>query len=140
MVGFVACGPDLPDDLPSLIEAMGSNDMRVNFAAAHRVEKLFGFEGLLVALESENASSRAVAAQSLVRHPGNKTQAVLLKASHDSDEYVRMWSVFSLGRIGDATVLPRLKELEIDPSPLVTRRAREAAQALQQRLQSSPAP
>lgn len=141
LASVMACGPDLPEDLPSLIQAMGSNDMRVNFAAAHRVERLFGIEGLLAALVSENASARGVAAHSLMRHPGSKTQEALLNASRDGDEYVRMWSAFSLGKIGDESALPRLKDLERgDPSPLVTRRAQEAARALEQRLQVSPAP
>ena len=138
LASIVACAPHLPDDLPGLIQAMGSNDMRLNFAAAHRVEKLFGIDGLLVAIESEDPATRAVAAHSLMRHSGHRAQAALLKASYDGDEYVRMWSAFSLGRIGDSSILPRLQELEQDPSPLVARRAEEATKNLTQRLSERP--
>lgn len=128
-----ACGPELPDDLPGLMLAMGSNDMRVNFAAARRADELYGTRGLISALEHESANTRAVAAHFLQRHPGFDTEQALLAATRDSDAHVRMWAVFSLGKIGSQSVLERLRELEKDPESVVVRRVRVAIQEIQDR-------
>lgn len=134
VAGGFACRRQLPNDLPGLMELMGSNDMGVNFDAARRVDQLFGKDGLLEALKQDNANTRAVAAHFLMNHPAPDIQAALLKATWDSDEYVRMWAVFSLGKIGDHEIIGRVKDLAADPSEKVSRRAKEALEELNSRL------
>lgn len=136
--GGVSCAPGLPNDLPALMDAMGSNDMRINFAAARRVDELYGEEGLLRALEHENANTRAVAAHFLMNHPGAETQNALLQATRDPNEHVRMWAVFSLGKIGDRVAYQRVREMRMDSSPTVSREADEAIARLTERLGPNP--
>jgi HEAT repeat protein len=129
-----ACTPFLPSDRAGLMEAMGSNDMRVNFSAARKFERLFGVPGLLDAIEHPSANTRAVAAHFLMDHPGPEVEAALIKRADDPDEYVRMWCAFSLGKIGSANARPTLERLSQDASPVVSRRAAEALEELQDRL------
>jgi hypothetical protein len=138
LCGGMSCAPGLPNDLPALMEAMGSNDMRINFAAAKRVDELYGKEGLLRALEHESANTRAVAAHFLMNHPGAEAQSALLQATRDPNEHVRMWAVFSLGKIGDTVARQRVREMRTDSSPTVSREANEALARLTERLGPDP--
>lgn len=133
LLGGASCRPNLPGDLPSLMQLMGSNDMGVNFDAARRVDKLYGKAGLLEALKQSNANTRAVAAHFLMNHPEPDVQAALLAATRDPDDYVRMWATLSLGKIGDREVLSRVKSLTADSSELVSTMAKEALEELNSR-------
>jgi HEAT repeat protein len=128
------CTPFLPSDKAGLMEAMGSNDMRVNFSAAHKLERLFGVPGLLEAMEHPSANTRAVAAHSLMNHPGPEVEAALIRGADDPDEYVRMWCAFSLGKVGSVNARPILEHLSQDGSEVVSRQAAEALEELQDRL------
>ena len=129
-----ACTPFLPSDKAGLMEAMGSNDMRVNFSAAHKFDRLFGVPGLLEAMQHPNANTRAVAAHFLMNHPSPEVEAALIKRADDPDEFVRMWCAFSLGKIGSGNARSTLQRLSQDGSPIVSRRAAEALEELQDRL------
>jgi len=129
-----ACTPFLPSDKAGLMEAMGSNDMAVNFSAARKFERLFGVPGLLEAMEHPSANTRAVAAHFLMDHPGPEVEAALIERADDSDEYVRMWCAFSLGKVGTGNARPVLERLAQDKSQVVSRRAAEALEELQDRL------
>ena len=134
LLSAVACSPFLPSDKAGLMEAMGSNDMAVNFSAARKFDRLFGTQGLLEALEHHNANTRAVAAHVLMDRPGPEVEAALIARATDSDEYVRMWCAFSLGKIGSASARPVLERLAHDKSEVVSRRAAESLEELQARL------
>jgi hypothetical protein len=129
-----ACTPFLPSDKAGLMAAMGSNDMRVNFSAARKLDRLFGVRGLLEALESPSANTRAVAAHFLMDHPGPEVEAALIRRAEDSDEYVRMWCAFSLGKVGSENARRVLERLALDPSDVVSRRAAESLEELTVRL------
>ena len=129
-----ACTPFLPSDKAGLMAAMGSNDMAVNFSAARKFERLFGVPGLLEAMEYPSANTRAVAAHFLKDHPGPQVEAALIKRADDTDEYVRMWCAFSLGKVGTGNARPVLEHLAQDKSQVVSRQAAEALDELQDRL------
>jgi HEAT repeats len=131
-----ACTPFLPSDKAGLMQAMGSNDMAVNFAAAEKFGRLFGALGMLEALQHPNANTRAVAAHFLMDHPSPEVEAALVERTADPDEYVRMWCAFSLGKIGSERSRQVLQHLTHDKSEVVARRAAEALEELQTRLGS----
>ncbi len=129
----VACEPDLPSDLPGLMNAMGSYDMRVSIAAAKRVEKVYGKAGLLQALQHPNSYTRGKAAHFLTGFPGPDVESALSDAASDSDAHVRMWCAWSLGEQGTAAVLPILETLAHDPEEIVRRHAAEAIEKVGER-------
>jgi HEAT repeat protein len=118
------------------MQAMGSNDMRVNFDAARKFDRLFGVPGLLEALQHPDANTRAVAAHFLQNHPTPEVETALVQRTADPDEYVRMWCAFSLGKIGSERSRQVLQGLTRDKSEVVSRRAAEALEELQTRLGS----
>jgi len=124
----------LPDDVPTLIELMGENDMVVNTDAARKLMK-HGKEPFLTALHHKNPKVRAMAAHfiGLIHDPS--VQDALIKSATDPDHYVRMWSAFSLGEIGDEKALPTLTALTKDKEEVVRVDAEEAIAKLQRRLQ-----
>ena len=130
---LVDCEPNLPSDLPGLMNAMGDYDMRVSFAAAKRVEKIYGKAGLLQALEHPNSYTRSKAAHFLMDFSGADVEAALSKASADTDAHVRMWCAWSLGEQGTATVLPVLETLAQDPEEIVRLEAAEAVEKVRKR-------
>ena len=121
-----ACAPLLPDDLPSLMEAMGSTDMRVHIAASKKVEKLYGEPGLLTALGHSNAGTRARAAMWLQDFRTPEARVALGAASGDRDDHVRMWVAYSLGEIGTSAEVGALERLAGDPAEIVRLKAAEA--------------
>ena len=122
----------LPDDVPTLIELMGDNDMAVHTDAARKLMKR-GKEPFLTALHHKNPNVRAVAAHSLGLLHDPSVQDVLIETSRDSDKYVRMWVAFSLGRIGDKTALPTLQLLAKDREEIVRSCAEESINAIQRK-------
>ena len=123
---LLACEPVLPSDLPGLMDAMGDYDMRVSFAAARRVQRLFGKEGLFQALKHPNSYTRSKAAHFLMDFSGPDVEAALTAASSDPDKHVRMWCAWSLGESGTTAVLPALENLGQDPEDIVRSEAAEA--------------
>lgn len=122
----------LPDDVPTLIEMLGDNDMGVHTDAARKLMKR-GKEPFLTALHHKNPNVRAVAAHSLGLLHDPSVQDVLIETSRDADKYVRMWAAFSLGRIGDKTALPTLQLLAKDREEIVRSYAAESIKAIQQK-------
>jgi HEAT repeat protein len=128
-----ACAPQVPDDLPGLLEAMGSNDMRVHFAASEKVKNTFGEQGLIAALRYNNAGTRARAAMWLHHFRTPEARAALVTASGDRDDHVRMWVAYSLGEIGTSADMATLERLAGDPAAIVGLKAAEAIQKLKAR-------
>jgi len=124
----------LPDDVPTLIELMGDNDLAVHTAAARKLMK-HGKEPFLTALHHKNPNVRAVAAHFLGLLHDPSVQDALIESATDPDHYVRMWSAFSLGEIGDEKALPTLTALMKDKERVVRDRAEESIAKLQKRLQ-----
>jgi HEAT repeat protein len=116
------------------MEAMGSNDMRVQWAASEKVMREYGKPGLLTALNHVNAGTRARAAHWLGHYRDLDVQNALVVACGDVDEHVRMWAVYSLGEIADAAVLPNVRGLQQDASESVRREARDAIKKLEARI------
>lgn len=127
----MACSSKLPDDLPSLISAMNSNDMQVHTDAAQQVFKNFGTDGLLKALDSQLPGARVQAARFLRLHPDNRARDPLLKATRDEDTYVRGWAAFALSSFPDNGVKARLNDLLSDPEPVVKNFARRALNTIE---------
>lgn len=123
----------LPDDVPTLIELMGDNDMAVHTDAARKLMKL-GKEPFLTALHHKNPNVRAVAAHFLGLLHDPSVQATLIESANDPDHYVRMWSAFSLGVIGNEKSLPTLTALTKDKVEVVRVDAQEAIAKLEKRL------
>ncbi len=126
IVFVVACSSILPDDLPSLISLMDSNDMQIHTDAAQKVLKIYGTDGLLKALNSPLPGAKVQAARFLRLNPDNRARDPLLKASRDEDTYVRGWAAFALSAFPDHEVKARLNELLSDPEPIVQNYARKA--------------
>ena len=119
------------------MNAMGDHDMRVSFAAARRVQRLFGKDGLFQALKHPNSYTRSKAAHFLMDFHGADVEAALSAASADPDAHVRMWSAWSLGEVGTAAVLPVLEKLAQDPEEIVRLEAVKALEKVRQRSRSS---
>jgi len=124
----------LPDDVPTLIELMGDNDMAINTDAARKLVK-HGKEPFLTALHHKNPNVRAMAAHFLGLFHDPSVQVALIESATDPDHYVRMWSAYSLGDIGDEKALPTLKALTKDKEDVVRVYAEEAIAKLQKRAQ-----
>jgi hypothetical protein len=131
VVAGTACTPELPDDLPSLVEEMGSNDMTVHALAAQKVVEHYGVDGLLVALQSPLPGARLQAARFLRLHPDPKAVGPLLVASRDPDAHARAWATFALSAFPEAAVRDRLTELLGDPEEMVRRRAQESFEIIE---------
>ncbi len=122
----------LPIDIPALIEMMGDNDISRHMAAARKL-KTYGKAPFLIAIKHENPNVRAVAAHFLGLLKDPSVQDVLIEASKDPDPYVRMWTAFSLGQIGDTKALPALRSLAKDSKRIVQSEAEEAINKIQKR-------
>ena len=122
----------LPRDIPSLIEMMGDNDIGRQMAAARKL-KSSGKAPFLTALNHKNPRVRATAAHFLGLLNDTSVQNVLIESSKDADPYVRMWTAFSLGRIGDLKALPVLNILADDKEEIVRRRAITAIENIRKR-------
>ncbi len=123
----------LPDDVPTLIELMGDNNIRVHTAAARKLMK-HGKEPFLSALHHKNPNVRAVAAHAIGLLHDPSAQDALIASSSDPDHYVRMWSAFSLGEIGNEQAIPILTALLTDKEKVVRDEAEEALAKIQKRL------
>jgi hypothetical protein len=130
---LISCQPNLPSDLPGLMNAMGDYDMRVSIAAARRVEERYGKAGLLQALKHPNPYTRSKAAHFLMSFPGSDVETALSDAASDPDRHVRMWCAWSPGEQGTAAVLPILERLAEDPEEIVRLKAVEAREKVQLR-------
>ena len=126
----LACAPDLPDDLPALVQLMASNDMDLHTHAARKVFDQYGVDGLIEALQSSSPGARRQAARFIRLHPEAKARAPIMKATRDEDPTVRAWATFALMSYPDAGARSRLAELLSDPDPLVRSRAKEALDAV----------
>ena len=121
-----------PEDIPSLIEMMGSNDMQLHTTAANKL-KVHGKEPFLIAIKHSNPNVRARAAHFLGLLNDTTVVSALIESAQDSDAHVRMWTAFSLGEIGDSNVLATLNLLAQDGEEIVRRKAKEAIEKINKR-------
>ena len=124
------CAPQLPDDLPGLVELMGSNDMEDQTCAGRKVYDRYGVDGLLTALESPLAGARFNGAIFLRLHPDPKARVPLLRASHDTDPWARGMAAFALSAFPSPEVEARVRELLTDPDATVRWHAQESLDIL----------
>ncbi|TAN37941.1 MAG: HEAT repeat domain-containing protein [Nitrospirae bacterium] len=122
----------VPSDIPALIEMLGDNDIGRHMAAARKL-KAYGKAPFLTAIKHQNPNVRSVAAHFLGLLNDPSVQDVLIETSKDPDQYVRMWTAFSLGRIGDKKALPTLQLLAQDREEIVRLRAEEAINEIQRK-------
>jgi len=132
LVTYIMEDEMIPDNVPALIELMGDNDISVHTAAAKKLMK-YGKEPFLSALQHKSPNVRAVAAHFLGLLHDQTAQDALIESSHDPDHYVRMWSAFSLGEIGDEKSLPVLEILSSDKENVVRLKAKEAIRKVKKR-------
>jgi len=123
----------IPEDENTLIERMGNNDMDVSFNAAHKLEQK-GKGPFLRACLNSNPNVRACAAHFLMDFPGKDVQRTLITTANDTDPWVRMWSAYSLGEIGDKDAIETLKKLSLDEKDFVKLDAVEALEKLHSRI------
>ena len=115
--------------LPTLLEALGSDDGDVRWAAGNILTRLRGDTALVNALQqllrTGNPAQRKMAAYCLrdldARSPG--VERALFAALHDPDTYVRLAVVSAIGRlaIDRATAAQGLIELLADPDASLRR-------------------
>ena len=120
------CAPNLPDDLPGLVQHMASNDEEVQACAARKTYERYGVDGLLNALQSPLTGARFNAALFLRLHPDPKAREPLLRASHDSDPWVRGQATYALSSFPSPEVEARVKELLSDANATVRVQAQES--------------
>lgn len=134
VVGGVMAGQRrIPDDVPSLIEMLGSNDLELKSRALQRLV-LHGKQPLLQGLRHRNPGVRAKAAHGLGLLGDASAESALLESAADSDHYVRMWSAYSLGEIGSANALPIRERLSNDPEEVVRMKAEVALRKIRGRI------
>ena len=130
-----ACNPALPNDLPSLIQSMASNDQTVSVNAALKVHALFGKEGLLTALRAGGPGARQTAALHLRDYPGVDVEQSLIKsAEEESEPFIRSAVLYALGGVGTAASLPVVTRATKDSSPVVANSASTALDEIHARL------
>jgi HEAT repeat protein len=138
ILACTACEPRVPDDLPGLMSAMANNDMSIHVAAMRKVIQNYGGPGLRKALASPDERTRARAAHGLSFCPGVENEGALVGAASDKDEYVRIWTAYSLGQIGSARGSETLDRLQRDDSAGVRDSAARAKAVLNARLRGEP--
>jgi HEAT repeat protein len=134
LVSAISCQEPLPDDLPSLTSRMNSNSETTAVAAANKVARVYGKEGLLHVLSNGGPTARTMAAGSLARFPGEDVQSALLKAVASNDEgSVRVRALMALERIGTANSLAVIERASDDPDSSVAEVASRTAKAIRRR-------
>ena len=134
LVCLSACGPTLPDDLPSLIQLMNRDSETISVNSTVKVRKLYGKAGLLRALREGQPTARARAAFRLRDFPNVEIEQVLMgTAANDGDAFVRVQALWSLKEIGTEQALAVVERAAKDQDPLAARTARDAAAAIRTR-------
>ena len=132
IVAVIATYDRYPEDIPSLIEMMGMNDMQLRSTAANRL-KVYGKDPFLIAIKHKNPSVRATAAHFLGLLKDPTVVGALIESAKDPYAHVRMWTAFSLGEIGDSHALPTLDLLAQDGEEIVRLKAQEAIEKINER-------
>jgi len=128
------CCPELPGDLPSLLQRLDCTaNLNDKHCAMARIRELYGAPALLSALQGDNPCVRAEAAHGLMVYSSEPVEAALIVAARDEDPHVRMWAAFSLGEVGGRAALPVLAVLEKDRRDFVAAMAIEAAEKIRKR-------
>jgi hypothetical protein len=130
----VACGPDLPDDLPALMDLMNRDDMEYHVNASNKVSEVYGKDGLLYVLRNGRRKARYRAARWLWRFPGDDVEQALCHiVDDDSDSFLRIQALFSLERLGTERAMPTVEIATHDSDELVASSARDALWEIQSR-------
>jgi HEAT repeat protein len=136
-LGLISCGPALPDDVDSLIKAMNSNSETVAVAAANKVERNFGKQGLLSALRTGGTTARALAPRWLKNFPDAEVEQALVAVAANPKEHEspRISAIWTLGDIGTSASVSTLETLSRDNNSSVASMAKESLGRLKNRLQ-----
>jgi hypothetical protein len=130
----VGCGPDLPDDLPALMELMNRDDQDYHVNASNKVSEVYGKEGLLYVLRNGRRKARYRAARWLWRFPDTEVERELLEIVRtEGDNFLRIQALYSLGRMGTLRALETLEAATRDPDDLIAMSARDALSAIRSR-------
>jgi len=136
-ISLSGCGPNLPDDLPTLIQLMNRNSETISVDATLKVSRLYGNAGLLRALRDGLPTARARAAFRLRDFKDGETEQALLDVVvRDPDAFVRVQALTSLQEVGTARAIPVLQTATMDRDPDVARNARSAKGAIGDRATS----
>src|SRR5256885_3525133 len=108
LVALVACDQQfrqMPDDLPSLIGLMNSDNETTSVAASNKVARVYGKHGLLQVLNEGEPTARAMAARWLVRFPDKEVEdALVALLNRERAPFVRIRALWTLKDIGSPTV------------------------------------
>lgn len=134
-LGLAACGPRLPDDLPTLMTLMNSNDQATSVNASNKVSEMYGSNGLLRVLREGQSTARAKAARWLWRFPGDEVEQSLIQVVEtETDDFLRVQALSSLEKLGTDRALPAIEAATHDPDEHVASSAREAVSAIRSRV------
>jgi HEAT repeat protein len=130
LIGVGRCGS--PSDLPTLLEALADQDIRVRGAC---VEALGLFQGeeataaLVAKMDTPRAETKLAVLQALARRAAKSTMPVFMAAAQDADEAVRVAAIAGLGTVGNAGAAPLLLKAAAT-SGKAQEAARQSLQAL----------
>ena len=131
---FVGCERTLPDDLPSLMSSMNSNNETTSVAASNKVAKLYGKAGLLQVLTSGGPTARAMSARWLVPFEDAEVERALIATlNNDHDSAVRIRVLWTLKDTGTSASLEAVDRATQDRDAPVAAMARDAASAIRMR-------
>ena len=129
-IGIGRCGG--PSDLPTLLDALADQDVKVRGAC---VEALSLFQGdettaaLAAKLNTPNPKTKLAVLQALARRGQKSTMSLFLTAAEDADEAVRVAAIAGLGTVGNAAAVPLLLKAAA-MSGKAQKAARQSLQAL----------
>jgi HEAT repeat protein len=135
IVVCTACEPQMPNDLPSLMEAMNSNSETISVNASNKVSENFGREGLLTVLRTGGPMAKARAARWLWRFPNDEVeQALVLIVENERDSFLRSQALQTLGETGTSKALPVVEAASRSPDQLVSFSATDAMRLIRGRM------
>lgn len=133
-----ACGPHLPDDLPSLIRLMNEKDETRSVDSTNKVWQGYGKSGLIRAVDEGGAIARARAAFRLREYKGRDVETLMVRLINaDPDPFVRLQALWTLEEIGTSEVLPTVQQMVNDSDATISRQAQDTVRAIQGRAETS---
>jgi HEAT repeat protein len=108
--------------------------MNYSVNASNKVAELYGKDGLLHVLRNGQQKARYKAARWLGRFRGEDVEEELLKiVVEESDPFLRIQALYSLGRVGTTRALDALADTAEDSDESIARNARDAITAIRLR-------
>ncbi len=109
LIGIGRCGG--PNDLPTLLDALADQDIRIRGACVEALSLFRGEEAtaaLVAKMNTPNPQTKLAGLQALARRREKSTMPVFLAAAQDADEAVRVAAIAGLGTVGNADAIPLL--------------------------------